>query len=233
MQTKPFRIILHLPRDAPLMLSPHQATVPPLQLQLPLSPPTHSPIHPTKLWVFSCHAERGIYIYIYILCKKRASRSQKMSQCFLHLIFSEQTTTTTAARDTSLPPTPIQWQLPPQTFQWKRERDASALCPFQRQRQQWQQRPKKASLRPLLCTKWQHVLHKSRLMSLHWGSRLRLRLPLWLLSVFLLRCLLAFAAFLCRVASSASVVGFRVNDLDSGSLNFFPNEFTSVCLQGF
>lgn len=43
---------------------------------------------------------------IYILCKKRASRSQKMSQCFFHLIFSEQTTTTTTARDTSLLPHP-------------------------------------------------------------------------------------------------------------------------------
>lgn len=120
MQTKPFRIILHLPRDAPLMLSPHQATVPPLQLQLPLSPPTHSPIHPTKLWVFSCHAERGIYIYIYILCKKRASRSQKMSQCFFHLIFSEQTTTT--ARDTSLPPPPSNGNCRPKPFS-ERERE--------------------------------------------------------------------------------------------------------------
>lgn len=106
-------------------------------------------------------------IYIYIMCKKRASRSQKMSQCFFHLIFSEQiTTTTTTARDRSLPPPPSNGNCRPKPFS-ERERDASALCPFQRQRQQWQQRPKKASLRSLLCTKWQHVLHKSRLMSLH------------------------------------------------------------------
>lgn len=185
---------------------------------------------------FSAATQNVEYIYIYILCKKRASRSQKMSQCFFHLIFSEQTTTTTA-RDTSLPPTPSNGNCRPKPFS-ERERDASALCPFQRQRQrqQWQQRPKKASLRSLLCTKWQHVLHKSRLMSLHRGSRLRLPLsplPPARPGVVLLRCLLAFAAFLRRVASSGSVVGFRVNDLDSGSLNFFPNEFTSVCLQGF
>lgn len=66
--------------------------------------------------------------YIYILCKKRASRSQKMSQCFFHLIFSEQTTTT--ARDTSLPPPPSNGNCRPKPFS-ERERETPPLCaPF-------------------------------------------------------------------------------------------------------
>lgn len=94
---------------APSLSAPAPAPAPPLSTYSFTNPP-----HQTLSFQLPC---RTWNIYIYILCKKRASRSQKMSQCFFHLIFSEQTTTTTTARDTSLPPTPIQWQLPPQTFQ--------------------------------------------------------------------------------------------------------------------
>lgn len=52
----------------------HCHSAPSSQLPLHLPLPIHSPIHPTKLWVFSCHAERGIYIFIYIKNAPRAAR---------------------------------------------------------------------------------------------------------------------------------------------------------------
>lgn len=83
---------------APSHSAPAPAPAPPLSSYSFTNPPhqTLSFQLPRRTW----------NIYIYILCKKRASRSQKMSQCFFHLIFSEQTTTTTTARDTSLLPHP-------------------------------------------------------------------------------------------------------------------------------
>lgn len=101
------------PAPAP-SLSPYSFTNPPHQ--------TLSFQLPRRTW----------NIYIYILCKKRASRSQKMSQCFFHLIFSEQTTTTTTARDTSLPPPPppSNGNCRPKPFS-ERERETPPLCaPF-------------------------------------------------------------------------------------------------------
>lgn len=127
MQTKPFRIILHLPQDAPLMPSPRSSPRHPLYSSIPSLEFKFTSAGNGSSW-----AKTNIKI---------APRSQKMSQCFFHLISREREQTSTMLWKKVATHS---YQSPP--VQPCRGTDAfSSLCPFQQ--------PKKAS-------SWQPPLYK-------------------------------------------------------------------------
>jgi len=167
MQTKPFRIILHLPQDAPLMLSP------------PPSPcPTQPPlVIPSPEFEFASEGS-GSWEKTNI---KNAPRSQKMSQCFSPFNLHWESKQLQRNEGKATPPT---HSLPPHCLPLSPPAKLTPplLCaPFNSQKRLHPGSP--------LYIKWHvRVLHKGRLMYLHRTSR-RVRRST---NTRVLRCLLAF-----------------------------------------